>query len=164
MGDFNDFSFKSAKAMEKRSDGTYLAEFDTPANRFAYQLLGVAKSGGSINGTQSEDYVYDGGGDYRSVVTPKNGRVTVIFDPRALMRSEAVGWVRFKNANSSAARFVSIYEAMMARRDQLHDALVVYKKTGRPLNEFTYDWSADLADLAQKISKEKQPLLRNSGS
>jgi thiol-disulfide isomerase/thioredoxin len=162
IGDFNDFSSKSAKAMEKRPDGTYFAEFDTPANRFAYQLLGVAKSSGSINGTQSEDYVYDGGGDYRSVVTPKNGRVTVIFDPRALMRSEAVGWVRFKNANSSAARFMSIYEAMMARRDQLHDALVMYKKTGRPLNEFTYDWSADLADLAQKISKEKQPLLKQA--
>ena len=75
IGDFNDFSSKSAKAMEKRPDGTYFAKFATTANRFAYQLLGVAKSGGSINGTQSEDYVYDGGGDYRSVVTPKNGCV-----------------------------------------------------------------------------------------
>jgi thiol-disulfide isomerase/thioredoxin len=162
IGDFNDFSFKSAREMNRRSDGTYFAEFDTAASRFAYQLLGVKKGGGSINGTQSEDYVYDGGGDYRSIVMPKNGHVTVTFDPRKLVRSEAAGRVRFKDVTSSAARFVSIYEAMMRRRDQLHDALVEYKKTGRPLNEFSYDWSSDLTDLAQGISKEKRPLLRQA--
>ena len=162
IGDFNDFSFKSARAMDRRSDGTYFAEFDTAANRFAYQLLGVKKGSGSINGTQSDDYVYDGEGDYRSIVMPKNGHATVVFDSRKLLRSEAPEWVRFKDVKSSLARFVSIYEAMMARRDQLHDALVEYKKTGRPLNEFSYDWSSALSDLAQKISKEQRPLLRQA--
>ena len=162
IGDFNDFSSKTAKVMDKRSDGIYSAEFDTTADRFAYQLLGLRKSGGVINGTQSEDYVYDGGGNYRSVVIPKDGHVIVTFDPRALVRSEAAGWLRFKDVTSSAARFVSIYETMMGRRDQLHDALVEYKKTGKPLNEFRYDWSADLADLAQRISKEKRLLLRHA--
>jgi len=92
----------------------------------------------------------------------KNGHVTIMFDPRALVRSEADGSVRFRDLTSSAARFVSIYEAMMRRRDRLHNALVEYKKTGRPLNEFGYDWSPDLTDLARKISKEKQPLLRQA--
>ena len=162
IGDFNDFSIKTAKVMDKRPDGTYSAEFSTTADRFAYQLVGLRKNGGSINGPQSEDYVYDGAGYYRSVVMPKDGRVTVTFDPRTLVRSEATGWLRFTDVTSEAARFVSIYETMMGKRDQLHDALVEYKKTGRPLNEFRYDWSTDLADLAQRISKEKQALLRQA--
>ena len=162
LGDFNDFSFKTAKTMDRRSDGTYFTEFVTTAERFAYQLVGVKKGSDSINGTQSDDYDYDGGGDYRSIVMSKNGHVTIMFDPRALVRSEADGSVRFRDLTSSAARFVSIYEAMMRRRDRLHNALVEYKKTGRPLNEFGYDWSPDLTDLARKISKEKQPLLRQA--
>jgi hypothetical protein len=162
ISDFHDSFFKSAKVRDLRADGTYFAEFNTEADRFAYKLMGVEQGSGSINGTQSEDYVYDGGGDYRSLVTPKNRRVTVTFDPRALRRSDVVGWVRFKNSSSTAARFMSIYEAMMARRDQLHEALVAYKKTERPLTEFTYDWSPDLADLEQQISKERQAPLRQA--
>jgi thiol-disulfide isomerase/thioredoxin len=162
IGDFNNFSFKSAQAMDRQKDGTFVAEFETTTSRFAYQLVGLTKGGGSINGTQSEDYVYDGGGDYRSVVTPMHGHIKIVFDPKKLARSEASGTVAFRNANSIMARFVSIYEAMMQRRERLHDALVEYKKTGRPLNQFSYNWSPDLAHLSQKILKEKTYQLRQA--
>jgi thiol-disulfide isomerase/thioredoxin len=148
--------------MERRPDGTFVAEFDTAAGRFSYQLLGVAAGGGSVNGTQSEDYVYDGGGDYRSVVAPKGGRARIVFDPKALVRSGAPGRVDFGDPTSSAARFASIYEALLERRERLHDALVAHKKAGRPASQFSYDWSADLADLSAKISAEKEPLLRQA--
>lgn len=160
IGDFNDFSFKSAKAMDRRPDGTFVAEFETSAPRFAYQLIGVTRNGASINGTQSEAYVYDGGGDYRSIVTPKSGRVRIVFDPKALVRSETPGQVAFRDRTSTAIRFAVIYEAMLERRDRLQDALTRYKKTGRPLNQFSYDWSLYLDDLSKQISAEKDPLLR----
>src|SRR6185436_833298 len=95
VGGFNNFSSQSARPMQKQPDGTYTAEFETSAAKCAYQLLGVTKSGNSVNGTQSEEYVYDVGGDYRSVLTTKNGRVKILFDPKALVRAEASARVRF---------------------------------------------------------------------
>lgn len=162
IGDFNEFSFKSARPMERLADGTFAAEFDTSAARFSYQLIGVAAGGGSVNGTQSEDYVYDGGGDYRSVVTPKGGRVRIVFDPKALSRSGAPGRAEFIDPSSIAARFASIYEDMLGRRERLRQALVAYKKTGQPTSQFVHDWSPDLADLSRKIPAEKDPLLRQA--
>ena len=159
IGDFNNFSVKSARAMERRSDGTYFADFPVSTERFAYQLLGVTKDG-AINGTQADDYVYDGGGDYRSIVLARNGSVSIVFDPNKLNRSRATEQVRFKQKHSDTARFVALYDAMMRRRDELHTALVAYRKTGLPLNEFRYDWSHDLRTLEQELAREKRPLLR----
>jgi thiol-disulfide isomerase/thioredoxin len=160
IGDFNDFSFNSAKAMVRSSDGTFLAEFETPAKRFAYQLLGVTKGSSSINGTQSEDYVYDGGGDYRSVVTPKDGHVRIVFEPKLLVRSDEPAQVKFKRVHSATGRFVSIYNDMLERRERFHNALTEYKKKGGTLNQFSYDWSYDLNELSKKVGSEKNPLLR----
>jgi hypothetical protein len=64
--------------MKRHPNGTYVAVLKASGVKFAYQLLNIEKHGRSINGTQSEDYVYDGGGDYRSVVTPKKGRVKIV--------------------------------------------------------------------------------------
>ncbi len=145
IGDFNDFSFNSAKALEKQPDGTFAAEFETNGRKFAYQLLGLTTSGGSVNGTQSEDYVYDGGGDYRSVVTPANGRVKIVFNPDLLVRSEMSARVSFRDVNSIAARFAPVYATMRKRSKSLHDAVAAYKKTGKPLDEFGYNFSTDFA-------------------
>jgi thiol-disulfide isomerase/thioredoxin len=160
IGDFNEFSINSASAMVKSSDGLFVADFKTSAKRFAYQLLGVTKGSGSINGTQSEDYVYDGGGDYRSVVAPKQGHVRIVFDPRSLVRSGAPTQVKFRRVNSAAAGFVSIYDDMLQRRERFHNALADYKKKGGTLNQFSYHWSSDLNELSKRIQREKEPLLR----
>lgn len=162
IGDFNNFSFDTARAMKKQPDGSFAAEFEVVSEKFAYQLLGLTKGGGSINGTQSEDYVYDGGGDYRSIVTPEKGRVRIVFDPKLLTRSNSQALVSFKDPRSTAARFKEIYAAMLERRARLHDALTEYKKTGQPPSEFNYDWSRDLAELSHQISAEKDPLLRQA--
>jgi thiol-disulfide isomerase/thioredoxin len=163
IGDFNKFSFDSAKEMEKQPDGTFSAEFDgIGVDKFAYQLLGLTESGGSINGTQSESYVYDGGGDYRSVVTPDKGRVKVVFNPNFLGHSGKPPQVVFRDVNSTAARFSFIYEAMLKQSKSLHEALAAYKKTGKPLDEFSYNFSPDLAALSKQIAREKNPLLRQA--
>ncbi len=162
IGDFNNFSFNSAKVMEKQPDGTFVAEFDANGNNFAYQLLGLTENGGSVNGTQSDDYIYDGGGDYRSVVTPAGGRAKIVFNPNLLTRSNARAQITFRDANSTAARFASIYEAILERRKLFQKAITAYKKTGKPLDEFNYNWSADMAALSRQIAREKNPLLRQA--
>lgn len=160
IGDFNGFSSQSPRPMQKQEDGTYAAEFETNAAKFAYQLLGVAKSGASINGTHAEDYIYDGGGDYRSVVAPKNGRVKIIFDPKKLVRSETTARVQFSDPNSREARFASIYDEMLKRRQEFSAAFAAHKKASKPTYEFKYNWSNDLSNLSKKVEEEKDPLLR----
>lgn len=160
IGDFNRFSSQSAKPMQKQPDGTYTAEFETSAEKFAYQLLGVTKSGNSVNGTQSEDYLYDGGGDYRSVLTPKNGRVKVVFDPEALVRAEATVKVHFGDGNSREERLAVIYDEMLKRRRSFSKTLAAHKAAGKPVYEFNYGWSTNLSDLSKQIVAEKDVLLR----
>jgi thiol-disulfide isomerase/thioredoxin len=162
IGDFNDFSFKSARPMEKRPDGTFVAEFETAAGRFAYQLVGLRKGGGSVNGTQSEGYDYDGGGDYRSVVTPRGGRARIVFDPKLLVRSDAPRRIVFAKPRSTAARFAAVYDEMLKRRDRFSEVIRAYRKTGRPLEQFRYDWSPDLNALARQIAAEKVPAIRQA--
>lgn len=161
IGDFNDFKFSSAKAMEKQPDGTFTAEFDAiKGDKFSYQLLSITTGGGSVNGTQSNDYIYDGGGDYRSVVSPQDGKVKIVFDPRLLIRSNAQAKIVFGDANSVAARTASVYEAMLKRRGALQKATTAHKKTGTSLDEFSYDWSPALMILSKQIAREKNPTLR----
>jgi len=160
LGDFNNFSSQSAQPMQKLPDGTFVAEFETQAKQFAYQLSGVRKSGGTINGTQSEDYIYDGSGDYRSVVTPRNSRVRIVFDPNNLVRAATNADVSFIPEHSKAARFALIYDQMLKRRRPLSAALAAHKKSGKPPYEFSFDWSSSLSDLSQQIAKENDPLFK----
>lgn len=93
IGDFNEFDFSSGVKMTPKPDGKFRAEFDESPDNFRYQVLVYGgKVGGeglhSINGTQADSYVYDGGGDYRSVLNAAKGRRTVIFDP-AMMPAES---------------------------------------------------------------------------
>ena len=85
IGDFNGFSFSTAEPMTPAGDGTWTWERDgIEGDRFAYQLLGVTTNGHSVNGTMSDTLEYDGGGDFRSIVTVENGSVRIVFDPSKL--------------------------------------------------------------------------------
>lgn len=148
--------------MRRQPNGTYTAVFRTRAARFAYQLLGIEKNGRSINGTQSVDHVYDGGGDYRSVVTPRRGRVRVVFNPRRLIRSTKVAQVSFEEANSVEAKLASIYDDIKQRRKALSNAATAYRKTGSPIHKFKYDWSGDLTALSKQIAEEWSQTLRQA--
>jgi len=68
IGDWNNFNFKTAENMDKQSDGTFSYERQVTADTVCYQLVGITRSTRSVNGTQSDYYIYDGGGDYRSVL------------------------------------------------------------------------------------------------
>lgn len=159
MGDFNNFNFSTAQEMTKQSDGTFTAEFETKGERFRYQLFGIAGSR-SINGTQSEDFEYDGGGDYRSVVTPKDGKVRIVFDPKKLVRSEAQPSVRFADRSSSIAKAAEAYRSWVQRREKFQQAVTEHREAGKEMKDFTYDPSADLKQLSEQRAKEKDPVVK----
>jgi thiol-disulfide isomerase/thioredoxin len=162
IGDFNDFSFQTGKPMTKQADGTFTFETTTAADQFAYQLIGLVKGNRSVNGTQSDDYVYDGGGDYRSVVKAQNGRVKVTFDPKKLVRpaQPVEPQVEFADKNSRLAQLYAIDKKSNIRREKFMEAAAAHQKTGEDMTSFSYDWSAAAKELEQKIAAQKDPVLR----
>ncbi len=162
IGDFNDFSFQTGKPMTKQADGTYIFETATTSDKFAYQLIGLVKGNRSVNGTQSDDYVYDGGGDYRSVIKVQNGRVKVTFDPKKLARPPQTvePQVEFTDKNSRLAQLYALDKESNARREKFMEAAQAHQKTGKDMAGFAYDWSAVAKELEQKIAAQNDPVLR----
>jgi len=164
IGDFNNFNFGSAKLMEPQSDGTFTFEIEATATTFAYQILGAEKNGRSINGTQSDDFVYDDGGDYRSVVNVADGKVKIVFDPKKLVRAqpgdEAV--VKFDNPNSPQAQFYALQHEQDKRQEKFRTALRAYGEAQKSTTGFKYDWAVDLAAMSKRIAEEKNPALRQA--
>lgn len=85
IGDWNKFSFSKKVPMSLADDhATFTYEFLADADSVAYQLLDVV-GGHSMNGSMADRYVYDGGGDYRSVVNTKKGeKIVITFDPEKI--------------------------------------------------------------------------------
>ncbi|NUO81350.1 redoxin domain-containing protein [candidate division KSB1 bacterium] len=163
LGDFNEYDFNSAEPMARQSDGTYVFETETEADTFAYQLLGVEKTERSINGTQSDDWVYDNGGDYRSVVKVTNKKVKVVFDPAKLPRGKPGDevLVRFDSPNSFSSRFYVLHDEQAKRREQYSRTYEAFENAhGDESEGFTFDWKPALAALKQQLSEEKNPNLR----
>ena len=92
IGDWNEFNFQSAKPMKRGNDGRFTFQVPASGGQVRYQLIGIATSDGgdglrSVNAPNSAGYVYDGGGDYRSIMAvkkAKKGKVTITFDPATL--------------------------------------------------------------------------------
>lgn len=176
IGDFNDFSFETAQKLEKQSDETYIAKFKTTprfyrgtSDKFAYQLLGAAKDMRSINGTQSDDYEYDGAGDYKSIIFPKDTVVKIIFDPAKLIRSDAKAEIKFLNTDSTTMKFSQIYDEQKKRLDDYQKALADHMLSGKPrfyrgkpFEELVYDWSIELEIIKNRLEQETNPLLRQT--
>jgi thiol-disulfide isomerase/thioredoxin len=161
-GDFNHFNMQTANSMEKQSDGTFLAEFNTKADSFAYEIVGVTKDGHTINGTQSERYVYDSGGDFISIITPVNGLARIIFDPFKLVKSDKPFKAAFAESRSLEARFAGIYEEMMKELDDYRLTASAYVKSGKDMRRFNYDsyWYKEVESITRKLGEEKNPVLR----
>ena len=159
MGDFNNFSFESAKDLEEQPDGTFSAEFESDEELFRYQLFGIAGMR-FVNGTQSDDYEYDGIGDYRSVVNVENGKVKIVFDPEKLIHTDSKAVVEFEEADNRSARFAKLYDEMDQRMTVYQEAYMKHRKTGVDMDEFSYDWSEALAELSDQVASENDPFLQ----
>lgn len=105
IGDWNDFDFQSGESMKREKDGTFSFQVKATSSQLHYQLLGIAQGadGGvrSVNAPKSDSYIYDGGGDYRSVANVKPGTVTIKFNPKDLptMPTDNQGDARFADPN-----------------------------------------------------------------
>jgi thiol-disulfide isomerase/thioredoxin len=162
IGDFNNFAFRNPQPMTRQANGTYVAEFDSKEKEFAYQIMGTT-DGHSVNGTMADSYIYDGGGDYRSIVKVKDGRARIVFDPAVVNSPKAtVAEVLFRDSRSLPARFAQVSADMKERRARFMAAANEYRASGKDMKTFSYDWSAELVKLARSIRGETDPLLRQA--
>lgn len=158
IGDWNHFQFGTGKPLVKRADGRYTVEVpaDSSADSVAYELLGLEKTGGrSINGTQAAHYVYDGGGDYRSVIPAMGGRATIVLDPSQLDLRPSALTITFGDTSSPAARLYAAYSAWHTEEQAFFDSSSA-ARTRR--DSVHYDWSPVLGRLRTALRGERDPL------
>lgn len=163
--DLDKFSPKGAKSLEKQADGTYVVEFETTKDKVAYQIAGLEAHNSTINGTQSDDFEYDGGGDYRSIVKTQNGKLRIVFDPAKLVRSPDPDSVVFSDTSSPAGKVAALAAGTKQRDEAFGAALDVKIKAKTPTPELikyfnSYDDSVALPELVQIIESEKNPWVR----
>ncbi|HEY9167237.1 MAG TPA: thioredoxin-like domain-containing protein [Candidatus Kryptonia bacterium] len=160
VGDFNNFSFESAVPLQKGSDGRYALEFKATADSLAYQLIGVEKSGRSINGTNSTRYAYDGGGDYKSIVIPVNGIARIIFDTALIVRASEPAFVKFVNPDTRIAKMSGLAEDWQRYQEKVAAAETEFRKSGKDISQFRYDASIDISEVKSRLDKETDSLVR----
>jgi thiol-disulfide isomerase/thioredoxin len=160
MTDMTNYAFDKAQPMQKQSDGTFSIDLQATKDKVTYQILGAEKTGRSINGTQSDSYEFDDGGDYRSIVAAKEGKVKIVFDPAKALRSTVDGEAKFGDPNSTVAKIAAMQVEMGKRTKLVSPAINEYVKAGGDWRKFTYDWSADQASILARLKTEKDPIVR----
>jgi len=158
VGDWNHFSFQTPLALVRQPDGRYTATVDVTADTLAYELWGIEATGRSINGTLSDRYVYDEGGDYRSVIAAHGGHATIVFDPAKLDRRPAdTVSVTFGEPQSLEARLYAMWGDWQAERGHWQDSAVAASKRHAQAN---YDWSRFLAGRGAMLNRARDPMVR----
>lgn len=163
IGDFNGFSFRTGVPMKKNRDGTYTATVKASGPKMVYQLLFFANEASgsfSCNGTQSEAYEYDGGGDYRSIISAKKGRAVITFDPRKLPTGSITGTVEIRDP--VGGRLSDVLAEMSARREKMSKLVTAWRKEGEKDPFPQPDWSADERSLRERIATETDPNVRGA--
>ena len=161
IGDWNQFGFGDPKPLTRQPDGRYAVTVDVTTDTLAYQLLGLeATAGGShsINGTSSDRWGYDEGGDYRSVIAARDGHATSVFDPAKLdRRPPGEVSVTFADPKSPEGRLYALWGDWQAERNHMMDSA----QAARKRNEHThYDWAPFLAGRIAMLPRTRDPLIK----
>ncbi len=142
IGDFNKFDWGSAEPMTKHDDGTWSWTRDNvESDPFKYQLLNVTTNHHSVNGTRNDGWEYDGDGDFFSLVHPKSGTVTVVFDPSQL--PPAVGGnlprVTWDSSHEDLNRCFAVQRIRQQMQTDRMDAYQKHQESAESKEEFSFD-------------------------
>lgn len=160
VGAFNHFSYADAIPMKLQSNGTYAATVPADSSVFVYQIIGPDPDN-PVNGTQSDAYAYDGNGAYVSILNNVSGQVHLTFDPSKLAREDQTSAITFQNTPKKIIRFSNAYLMYLNQNKKYWQAYEGYKESGKNPNDFTYDWTSDLAAVSSKLKNEKEPDVRD---
>ena len=163
IGDWNHFAFGDPKPLVRQPDGRYALQVDATADTVAYQLLGlegVAGSSHSINGTMSDRYVYDEGGDYKSVIAAHDGHATIILDPSKLDRAPAREVsVTFADPNGPDGRVYALWADWQAERGHWQDSAMAASRRHEHVTKVNYDLTPFLAGRVAMLPRTRDPMM-----
>jgi thiol-disulfide isomerase/thioredoxin len=158
IGDFNQFNLAGGRPLVRQSDGRYTLDVEVAADTLAYELMGLEKSGNrSINGTLSDRYAYDGGGDYRSVIRAHDGHATIVFDPAALVTEPGASSITFRDPAAPAARLATRFRDWNTQRNAFMDSSNAARQRHDSLR---YDWKPVIAERTAALAHVRAPLER----
>jgi thiol-disulfide isomerase/thioredoxin len=133
VGDFANWDLRTTAFLQP-DFGDFSASFKREDPIMGYQLANLVP-GRTVNGTDAVDYVYDGGGDYRTVVLVYEGLATVTFDPDELVRSERPLDLRMDRAFKYVFDLVPLYQSIDDRRARYEAAIQRAQRAGTPASE-----------------------------
>ncbi len=157
LGDWNRNSFANATPLVRQPDGRYTVTVDATADTVAYELLGLEVSGNrSINGTMSDRWVYDEGGDYKSVIRARDGHATIVLDPAQLDRRPPGDFsASFGDPKGLQARLYALWTDWQTARGHWQDSAVA---AGKRHERAHYDWAPFLAGRIAMLPRLRDPL------
>jgi len=161
VGDWNKFSWGSASDMQRQKDGRYFYDDSTTADTVAYQLLNLVKDNRSVNGTMWDRLIYDGGGDYISVVQTKQGKAHIVFDPQKLGKTPQINKaeVMITKGDITMQPFIDLAlrtEEVAAKRTA---AAQTYYKQNKNLKGFSFENETFRKYLQDKRTQQNDTLL-----
>ncbi len=159
IGDFNRWSYDFTPKLKPDFGGTYFSEFKAEQELVAYQVLDIVP-GRAVNGSDAVDYLYDGGGDYKSVIRVYDGMATITLDPARLHRSDAPERIDLPERHQLALAMRPIYERTSDRLDRFLAAVERTRRVSRPITDFTGGILAELDGLIEAARAETDPELR----
>lgn len=157
IGDWNNYSYGSANVMKKEEDGTLSYEIDVVSDTVGYQLIGITKDERSVNGTHANYFIYDGGGDYRSFLKIKPGKVKIIFDPRILIKAEIddSSSVTFMKESYFLNTIYKLHKKVEKAKEIYMEEIYAYVEKHSDAKGFRFDWGELPGTLTTYMIEEK---------
>jgi thiol-disulfide isomerase/thioredoxin len=161
IGPFCEYEGRCEQTMERRDDGTFVWSGFVNEGAVEYQLYNVTTNGHTVNGTQSERYRYDGGGDFFSVVTATDGLIEVVFDPAAIPDYAPGGaTVEWDGANAIQQEIARLYLARDRVAAAMQQAMAEAESSGEEGPVPDLDHARFLNDLKELILSDTHPAVR----
>ncbi len=163
-GSWSHHSFAAAEPMKRQADGTWVYDGPVPGGDATarYELIGITTNGHSVNGTMGDGFVYDGGGDFDSIVPVKDGKVHIVFDPAKLPHYDAAGlpkvvWDAGHGDLNRMARLASLFQTWMYRFATAFDE---HRKAGGAPEDFHFDSTKLLETIHGEMAESSPQAIR----
>lgn len=139
IGSFNHFSQVDGLIMKKQNDGTYSVVVPNDSSAVSYQIEGL-DANNPVNGTKADRYVYDGNGQYVSVLQTHASRVAITYAPSKSNTGADSAAVVFSNPPQEVKAFSDAYRSMVIAQKEYWKSVRTQLKEGKSLNTVSFDW------------------------
>lgn len=152
VGSFNKFSLNNAVPMKKQPDGSFTLTIPADSGMVTYQVIGPDEMT-PVNGTEANNFIYDGAGSYVANVVPIDGKVTLGYDP-AKVKPAGQPHLQFSGTPSEISDFARSYGGLQKFENSYNSALRQYQASGGKPDSFQYNFTAIKDSLNKAIEAE----------